>query len=260
MKTVALVTGASSGIGREFAAIHAERGGDLIIVARSINKLAAVKEELESKHSIQVTVLPKDLSLPDSAQQVYDEVKATGIEVDYLINNAGFGGQGKFHQREWADDLAMIQLNIVTLTALCRFFLPDFVARDRGRILNVSSTASLLPGPLQAVYYATKAYVTSFSNALAEELHDTNVTVTALLPGATETEFARTSGMDKTELFQKTASARSVAEEGYDAMLAGKLDVISGVTLSQRITLASIPLIPKKILLGQVRKMQEIKT
>ena len=259
MRTVALITGASSGIGREFAAIHAEGGGDLVIIARSAEKLTAVKDELEAKHSIQVTVISKDLSLPDSAQQIYDEVRAAGIEVDYLINNAGFGGHGKFHEREWADDLAMIQLNVVTLTALCRLFLPDFVTRDSGRILNVSSTASLLPGPLQAVYYATKAYVTFLSNALTEELHDTSITVTALLPGATETEFARTSGMDKTELFKKTASARSVAQDGYDAMLAGKLDVISGVTLTQRMMLATIPFAPKKLLLSQVRKMQETK-
>ncbi len=259
MKSVALITGASSGIGREFAAIHAERGGDLVVVARSADKLAAVKDELESKHSVRVTVIPKDLSLLDSARQIYDEVKAAGIEVDYLINNAGFGGLGKFHEREWAEDLAMIQLNVVALTALCRLFLPDFVQRNSGRILNVSSTASLLAGPLQAVYYATKAYVTSFSNAIAEELHDTNVTVTALLPGATETEFGRTSGMDKTELFAKTASARSVARTGYDAMLAGELDVIAGVSSAQRMILATIPFTPKKLLLSQVRKMQEVK-
>ncbi|MBX2863643.1 MAG: SDR family oxidoreductase [Leptolyngbyaceae cyanobacterium MAG.088] len=259
MKPVALITGASSGIGREFATIHAKRGGNLVIVARSVDKLAAVKADLESTYSIQVTIIAKDLSLPEAAQEIYDEVKAAGIEVDYLINNAGFGGQGKFHEREWATDLAMIQLNVVTLTALCRLFLPDFVKRNRGRILNVSSTASLLPGPLQAVYYATKAYVTSFSNAIAEELHDTNITVTALLPGATETEFARTSGLDKTELFKETASARSVAQDGYAGMLAGKLDVISGVSLAQNMTLAMIPFIPKKLLLGQVREMQSVK-
>lgn len=258
MKKVALITGASSGIGREFAAIHAENGGDLVIIARSADKLGAVKEELESKHSIQVTVMPRDLNSPDSGRQIYDEVKSSGIEVDYLINNAGFGGQGKFHERDWDHDLAMIQVNIVSLTALCRLFLPDFVAKNSGRILNVSSTASLMPGPLQAVYFATKAYVTHLSNALAEELHDTDVTVTALLPGATETEFARTSGMDKTELFKRTASARSVAEDGYAGMLAGKLDVISGVTFAQRMVLASLPFTPKKLVLRQVRKMQEV--
>lgn len=258
MKNVALITGASSGIGRQFANIHAERGGDLVVVARSVDKLGELKDELESKHSVQVTVIPKDLTLPDSTREVYDEVRQAKIEVEYLINNAGFGGRGKFHQREWDQDLAMIQLNIVALTELCRHFLPEFVARNSGRILNVSSTASLLPGPLQAVYYATKAYVTSLSNALAEELHDTNVSVTALLPGATETEFASRSGMGETDLFKNTASARSVARDGYEGMLAGKLDVISGVTLSQRMMLATLPVTPKKIKLSQIRKMQEV--
>lgn len=189
---------------------------------------------------------------------MYKEVKDAGIEVEYLINNAGFGGQGKFHERNWQTDLDMINLNVVALTALTRFFLPDFVARNSGRILNVSSTASLLPGPLQAVYYATKAYVTSFSNAIAEELHDTNITVTALLPGATETEFAKTSGMDKTDLFNNTFSAREVAQDGYDGMMAGKLDVMAGVSFVQKMMMASIPLTPKKMLLSQIRKMQEV--
>ena len=156
-------------------------------------------------------------------------------------------------------DLAMINLNLVALTALTRFFLPDFVKRNSGKILNVSSTASLMPGPLQAVYYATKAYVTFFSNAIAEELHDTNVTVTNLMPGATETEFAKVSGMDKTDLFKKTHSARKVAEDGYKAMLKGKLDVISGVSGSQKLMMGLVPLMPKKLLLSQVRKMQEVK-
>ncbi len=258
MKKVALITGASSGIGKELAGIHAEQGGDLVIVSRREDKLNELKSELEVKHPVQVTVIPKDLTRLEAAQEIYAEVKSGGIEVEYLINNAGFGGRGKFHERAWEQDLAMIQLNIVTLTALSRFFLPDFVRRNSGRILNVSSTASLMPGPLQAVYYATKAYVTFFSNALAEELHKTDVTVTALLPGATETEFARTSGMDKTNLFKKTASPRAVAQDGYDAMLAGKLDVISGVTFGQRIMMATIPFMPKKMLLGQIRKMQEI--
>lgn len=206
----------------------------MIITARSDDKLNQLKTELEKKYSIQVMVIPKDLSLSDSPAEIYREVKQAGIEVDYLINNAGFGGQGKFHERDWGQDLAMINLNVVALTALTRLFLPDFVKRNSGKILNVSSTASLLPGPLQAVYFATKAYVTSFSNAVAEELFDTNVTVTALLPGATETEFARTSGMGQTDMFENTFSARSVARDGYDAMLAGKLNVMAGVTFAQK--------------------------
>jgi short-subunit dehydrogenase len=131
------------------------------------------------------------------------------------------------------------------------------VARNGGKILNVSSTASLVPGPLQAVYYATKAYVTSFSNAIAEELHDTNITVTALLPGATATEFASTASMDNTDLFDSAASARSVAATGYEAMLAGKLNVIAGMGFMQRGVMALAPLLPKKVILKQVRQMQE---
>lgn len=258
MKNVALITGASSGIGKELAAVHAERGGDLVLVARRLDKLEEVKSELEAKQSIKVTVIPKDLSQASAPQELFDEVAAAGIEVDHLINNAGFGGHGKFHEREWEQDLAMIQLNIVALSALTRLFLPGFVERNHGHVLNVSSTASLMPGPLQAVYFATKAYVTSFSNALSEELHDTKVTVTALLPGATETEFASTSGMDKTKLFDRTFPARSVAEDAYNAMLAGKLNIISGVTFAQKMMMRLAPLFPKKILLKQVRLMQEV--
>lgn len=255
---VALITGASSGIGKELAQLHARAGGDLVIVARSEGKLQQLKKELESAHDCKVTVIARDLTSPDAAREIYDEVKAAGIEVEYLINNAGFGGQGKFHEREWGDDLAMINLNIIALTALTRFFLPDMVKRDNGRILNISSTASLMPGPLQAVYYATKAYVTFFSNAISEELHDTNITVTNLMPGATETEFARVSGMDKTALFAKAASALDVARDGYEGMLAGKLDVIAGVTFGQKMMLGMLPLTPKKMLLKMIRLRQEV--
>jgi short-subunit dehydrogenase len=258
MKNVSLITGASSGIGKELALIHAEKGGDLVIVARDREKLEALKKEIENKYAVSVLVITKDLSLPNAGREIYSEVKEAGIEIDYLINNAGFGGIGKFYEREWAKDLAMINLNIIALTELTRMFLPDFVKRNKGKILNTSSTASLLPGPLQAVYFATKAYVTSFSNALAEELYDTNVTVTALLPGATETGFGKISGMDKTKMFKKTASARIVAQAGYDAMMIGKLNIISGITFSQKILFFLIPFLPKKMLLKQVRIMQEI--
>lgn len=259
MNKVALITGASSGIGKELAYLHAQQGGDLIIVARSEGKLNELKQELESKHNIQVMCIVKDLSDQQAAAEVYKEVKDAGIAVEYLINNAGFGGIGKFHEREWEKDLSMINLNIIALTALTRFFLPDFVKRNSGRILNVSSTASLLPGPLQAVYYATKAYVTSFSNAIAEELSDTKVTVTALLPGATETSFGKVSGMDKTELFNNTASATEVAKAGYDGMMAGELDVIAGIGGMQKIMMKMMPLLPKKVVLKQVHKMQQVK-
>ena len=258
MKNVALITGASAGIGKELAHIHAEKSGDIILVARRKDKLESLKAELEKKHNVKAMIIAKDLGVPSAAQEIYNEIKKAGLEVDYLINNAGFGGRGKFHEREWQQDLNMINLNVVALTALTRFFLPEFVARNSGKILNVSSTASFMPGPLQAVYFATKAYVTYLSNAIAEELHDTNITVTNLMPGATETEFASVSGMDKTDMFSKTATARSVAEDGYNGMINGKLDVVSGLTGPQKMMMAMIPFTPKKMLLKQVRKMQEV--
>lgn len=254
----ALITGASSGIGKELARIHASCGGDLVLVARSAERLAAVARDLRDAHGVQVQVIAKDLGKPDAPREVFEEVKAMEVSVDYLINNAGFGGQGAFVDRAWADDLSMIQLNVVALSAMTRLFLPTFVARGSGRVLNVSSTASLLPGPLQAVYYATKAYVTSFSNAIAEELRGTGVTVTALLPGATETAFARTAALDGTPLFAGgLASAASVAEAGYEGMLAGKLDVLAGLTFGQRCMMAAVPFTPKRMLLQQVHAMQK---
>lgn len=258
MKNVALITGASSGLGKEFATIHASQGNDIIIVARREEKLNLLKKEIENIYGTKVMVIAKDLTSPSAPEEIYDEVSKAGIQVEFLINNAGFGGHGKFHERAWEKDLSMINLNIIALTALTRLFLPDFVKRNSGKILNVSSTASFMPGPLQAVYFATKAYVTFFSNAVAEELHDTNITVTNLMPGATETEFAQTSGMDKTDLFQNTVSAYSVAKDGYDGMLKGKLDVVSGLTFGQKIMMKSIPFTPKKMLLKQIRKMQEV--
>lgn len=259
MKNTALITGASGGIGRELAIIHAEKGGDLVLVARNEKKLEKLKSELESSKGVKVMVIKKDLSQPAATEEVYNELKKAGIDIDILINNAGFGGIGKFFERPWEEDKKMINLNILALTSLTRFFLPDFVNRGRGKILNVSSTASLVPGPLQAVYYATKAYVTFFSNALSEELRGTGVTVTNLMPGATQTNFGKISGMDKTSLFNNAADARDVAEAGYKGMLKGKIDVIAGLSFSQQLMLKTTPFLPKKVVLSQIRKMQEIK-
>jgi len=259
INNTALITGASTGIGKEFAKIHAEKGGDLVIVARSEDKLVQLKREIEQKYCVKVIVIPRDLTDSNATVEIYQTVKNLEIKIDYLINNAGFGGLGKFHERALEDDLAMINLNIVALTSLTRLFLPDFVKRNSGKIVNVSSTASLMAGPLQAVYFATKAYVTSFSNALSEELHDTNITVTNLMPGATATEFGKVSGMDKTEMFKDAASAYSVALDGYNGMIKGKLDVISGLTTMQKIMIGSIPFSPKKMVLKMTRQLQEVK-
>ncbi|MBN2664397.1 MAG: SDR family oxidoreductase [Bacteroidales bacterium] len=258
MNKTALITGASTGIGKELAIIHAQKGGDLVIVARRLDKLESLKQELEEKFSVKVMIIAKDLSNPDSPKEIYEQIKNAGVTIDYLINNAGFGGLGKFYERNWKDDFTMINLNIVALTALTRFFLPEFVKRNSGKILNVSSTASFMPGPLQAVYYATKAYVTFFSNAIAEELHDTNITVTNLMPGATETEFGKVSGMDKTAMFKNAFSAKGVAEDAYKGMIKGKLDVISGVSFGQKMMFGMLPFLPKKFKLKTIRKMQEV--
>jgi short-subunit dehydrogenase len=258
MENVALITGASTGIGKDLAYIHAEKGGDLVIVARSKDKLEVLKNELENKYSVEVMVIPKDLSKTEAPLEIFNEVKSAGIEIDVLINNAGFGALGKFHEMDLNRQISMINLNITALTALTHFFLTGFVDRNNGKILNVSSTASFMPGPLQAVYFATKAYVTFFSNALSEELYNTNVTVTNLMPGATETEFGSTSGMDKTQMFRKAVSSRSVAEDGYNGMMEGKLDVVSGLTLSQKMMMTMIPFTPKKMLLKQIRQMQTV--
>lgn len=259
MKNVALITGASSGIGKELAFIHAKQKGDLVIVARRKEELESIKTELENKYGVQVMTIVKDLIKSEAPQEIYDELKQAGVEIKYLINNAGFGGIGKFHEREWIKDEAMINLNIMALTSLTRIFLPDLVKRNSGRILNVASTAGFLPGPLQAVYYATKSYVISFSQAIAEELHDTNITVTALCPGPTDTEFGQISGMDKTSLFNKSYSAKMVAENGYKAMMKGKLIKVTGIAFSQRLMMAFIPFSPRKMVLKQVRMMQEVK-
>ena len=228
-KKTALVTGASSGIGAELARIHAAAGGDLVLVARRQDRLEALKAELEEAHHITTHVIVKDLSEPDAPQQVYDEIKARNIRIDYLINNAGFGYRGLFHEQDWTRNAAMIQVNVIALAALTRLFVPDMIARRRGRILNVASLAGFVAGPLHATYFATKAFVLSFSESIANELQGTGVTVTALCPGPTRTEFVGYAGMEGVPGFARVASARRVAQSGYDAMLKGKTLVVPGL-------------------------------
>lgn len=259
MQNVALITGASSGLWREFAIIHAHRGWDLVLVARRKEKLRELKQELSDEYNCKVMVIVKDLTKPNSVEDIKAELDKFWVQPEYLINNAGFGWIGKFSERSWKDESNMIALNVTVLTELCHIFLPEMKARGSWRILNVSSTASLLPWPNQAVYYATKAFVTSLSNAIAEELYDSDVTVTALLPWATETEFWKVSGMDKTSLFKKTVSAQKVAQDWYDAMLEWKLNIISWMSFPQKLLMKLIPFIPKKFLLKMVREWQEVK-
>lgn len=254
---IALITWASSGLGKEFAYIHAEKWWDVILVARRKDKLEEIKTDLEKKYNITVYIIEKDLTTHNAGKELYNEVKQLKLDIDYLINNAGFGWMWNFHERDLDQDLQMIQLNITVLTQLTGLFIKDFIKKDSWKILNVSSTASLIPGPLQAVYYASKAFVTSFSNALHQELKDTQVTVTALLPWATATEFWAKSGMDKTSIFDKTANARDVAMDWYNGMLKNKINVISGLRISQKILLFISTLLPTKMVLKIVHDMQK---
>ncbi len=255
-KNTALITGASGGIGLELARIHAQKGGDLLLVARSLGKLEQVKTELEEKHQVQVNVLSEDLSQPESAERIYLYAQKHGIQVNTLINNAGFGGHGLFNERKLEDEQAMMQVNMISLTRLTHYFLQDMVKRQSGRILNVSSTASFIPGPLQAVYYATKSYVTSFSQAIAEEVAEQNVSVTALCPGAVATDFAKAGNLEDVDLWKRAKSATSVAQFGYKAMEKGKLVAINESKLAFLLNWV-IPLLPRKMVLKTSRQAME---
>lgn len=224
----ALVTGASSGIGVELARIHAERGGDLVLVARRQDRLEALKADLEATHGIRAHLIVKDLARAEAAAEIHDELTSRGVSIDYLINNAGFGNGGFFHEQDWARNEAMIQVNVTAVAALMRRFVPEMVSRGGGRILNVASMAAFLPGPLQATYYASKAFVVSFSEAIGNELAGTGVTVTALCPGPVDTEFIEKANLREAKGFARTVSARGVALAGYNAMLKGKPIVVPG--------------------------------
>ncbi len=257
MARTALVTGASSGIGAEFARLHAAKGGDLVLVARREDALRALKAELEKAHGIEANVLAADLAEPDAAQRVFQATQDAGLEIEFLINNAGFGGHGKFHERDLAADRAMMQVNMGALVDLTHLYLPAMIARKSGRILHVASTAGFMPGPLQAVYYATKAFVISFSQAIAEELSGTGVTSTALCPGAVDTGFIAAGDLDGAALFDKPgASASSVAECGYDAMLKGDLVTINEPSLSFALNWV-VPFLPRRTVLKISRKTME---
>ncbi|WED21151.1 SDR family oxidoreductase [Vibrio sp. JC009] len=252
----ALITGASGGIGLELARIHAQKCGDLVLVARSEDKLNQLKAELESQYKVSVTVLAEDLSQADSAERIFKQTEALGLQIDTLINNAGFGGHGLFHERELAADQAMMQVNMVTLTNLTHYYLKGMVARNNGRVLNVSSTASFIPGPLQAVYYATKAYVTSFTQAVAEEVREYNVTATALCPGAVATGFVAAGDLQGIDIWKNAKTPASVAKCGYSAMEKGELVAFNEGKLRFMLDWI-IPFLPRKMVLKTSRQAME---
>jgi short-subunit dehydrogenase len=225
----ALVTGASSGIGHEFTKLLVRDGCDVVLVARDAPRLARIADEIRDAADVAVTALPKDLAEPGAAVDIVHELHGHGIEVDILINNAGFNAYGPFWETDVHQELRMLQVHVVTLTHLTKLLLPGMMRRRFGRILNVGTTGSFAPGPNDAVYCASKAYVLSFSEALAEELRGTGVTVTALCPGPTRTEFAERAHMADSRLFQgRLSNAEDVARIGYHAMMRGRTSVVVG--------------------------------
>ena len=257
MDNVGLVTGASSGIGRELARIHAEHHRDLVVVARREDELRELKRELEAEHRVTVRVMPADLTKPKARRDLVEQLTGDGVFVEYLFNNAGYGYLGEFAGQDWGKLSGMIELNVTAVTHLTHLLLPAMVEYGEGRLLNTSSTAGFMPGPLQAVYFATKAYVNSFSKAIASELEGTGVTVTALCPGAVKTEFAETAEMSGSKLFEGAKSARYTAEHGYAAMEAGELEVITEPGLKFFIK-AGLPFTPERVGMRQIKKLQEV--
>lgn len=253
----ALITGASNGIGLELAKVHASKGGDLVLVARNKSKLDELKTELENQYKVKVYTIGKDLSVNNSAQEVYEETTKQKIKIDYLINNAGFGDFGMFVETDWNKELQMINLNITTLTQFTKLYLQDMVKRQSGKIMNVASTAAFQSGPTMAVYYATKAYVLSFSEAVDNEVSDKGVTVTTLCPGATESGFQAAAAMEESNLVKgkKLPTSKEVAEYGYASMIKGKTVAIHG--LINYLMANSVRFTPRALVVKLTRKIQD---
>jgi short-subunit dehydrogenase len=254
----ALITGASSGIGLELAHLFAQDGYRLVLVARNRAALRQVGDDLQSRYGNTVRIAPKDLAHPATPTELYSELQESGVMLDVLVNNAGFGVAGAFMKTDWNDESEMIQVNITALSHLTKLFLPQIRARE-GKLLNVASTAAFQPGPFMAVYYASKAYVLSFSEALAEEMIGTGVTVTCLCPGPVKTNFQKRAYLEGTKLATSplTVDVREVARIGYEGMKQGKRIVIPG--WKNRALVQGVRLAPRSMLTKVVRKLQEKK-
>jgi hypothetical protein len=251
----ALITGASGGIGYELAKLFARDHYNLVLVARSAEKLTQFANELQHQSQISAKAIPLDLTAPPAPQFLLDQLQRERIAIDILVNNAGYGAFGEFAKLPAEESLGQIHLNITALTHLTKLFLGPMLERKSGKILNVASTAAFQPGPLMAVYYATKAYVVSFSEALANELAGSGVTVTCLCPGPTDTGFQGRAGTANTLLFRKARpmDAATVAGDGYRGLMAGKTLVISG--FRNWLLAKSVPFAPRKMVTAISRKV-----
>jgi uncharacterized protein len=253
----AMITGASGGIGYELAKLFARDHYSLVLVARSADKLSQVASELEKEYGVTAKTIALDLSDPSAPKFLFDQLQREGISVDILINNAGFGVLGEFAKMAEDEIEGQIRLNIAALTQLTRLFLPAMLARGSGKIMNVASTAAFQPGPLMAVYYASKAYVLSFSEALANEVAGSGVVVSCFCPGATETGFAKRAGNQDSRLFKKLRpmSAAAVARDGYRGLMAGRTLVISGAR--NWLVAESVRFAPRKLVTAISRWVSE---
>ena len=253
----ALITGASSGFGAEFAKLFARDGYNLVLVARSEGALNSLADQLRAKYGVRVRVLPKDLALPAAPDEIFATLCDEAIPVDVLVNNAGFATYGPFTEIPLQAEMDMLKVNMLALTHLSKLFLPGMLSRRRGKILNVASTAAFQPGPLMAAYYATKAYVLFLSEAIAEEVHDSGVTVTALCPGPARTGFQRRAQMEDSRLVSGTImDARTVAVAGYRAMQQGRTVFIPGLR-NRLFTLA--PRVSPRWLVARVVKNMQVR-
>jgi short-subunit dehydrogenase len=254
-KKTAIITGASAGIGQHLATLFAKDGHNVVLVARRKDKLEELAQSLRSAHGVEVTTLAIDLGKSEAPQQIFDALQ--GKQIDFLVNNAGFGSNGAFSELDMARELEMVQVNVTSLLHLTRLFLPQMVSRKFGRVLNIGSTAGFQPGPFMATYYASKAFVNHFTEALWYELKDTGVTATVSCPGATATEFANVAGNEKSALFKQPgiATAESVAKEAYDAMVSGKKMIIHGA--KNKMAYQSLRVAPRSVVLAMAAKLNK---
>ncbi|MGG4142519.1 SDR family oxidoreductase [Paenibacillus algorifonticola] len=256
MKKTVLITGVSGGIGKELADRFAKDGHNMVLVARSEDKILELAQEYQNKYGIQATVIAKDVAAPGVPEEIFNELKEKEIDVDYLVNNAGFGLFGTFMETDMEQEINMIDVNIKALTVMTKLFLPDMIKRGHGGVMNVASLVGFFPGPMMSVYYATKAYVLSFTEALENEVSGTGVTVTALCPGLTSTGFVDRSGMGASKMVKGAImEAGQVAEEGYRGFLRGKTLIMPG---ARNRLIAFMPrLLPRKLMTRIIRFSQD---
>ncbi|MBW4520054.1 MAG: SDR family oxidoreductase [Scytolyngbya sp. HA4215-MV1] len=259
MTQTALITGASGGIGYELAKLLAQDHYNLVLVARSEAKLHAIQQDLTQQYGVKVKVLAKDLAIANMAEEIFWALESEQTSISVLVNNAGFGDFGYFAETDWQKTANMLQVNVVALTQLTHLLLPGMVQRGQGKILNLASTAAFQPGPLMAVYYATKAYVLSFSEAIANELQGTGVTVTALCPGPTESGFQAAAAIEDSNLVKgkKLPTSAEVARFGYTALMSGKVVAIHGWW--NWLMALAVRFLPRQQVTETVRKMQSTK-